>query len=97
MFDSLLLIIPFLVLIPGFEEEFSEVTEETNLNFLLVEHEDLSVSLYAWNNDTTTLGPDNLPDKMTYLAGFTNRLALPGPNGVAEILSKLPTWNLTGI
>lgn len=84
-----------LVLVPGYESEFQQATNETGLSFLLVEHEDLSISLYGWDNKTTTLGPDNLPNKMTYLAGFTNELALPGPNGVADILNKIPSWNLT--
>ena len=84
-----------LVLIPGFEDEFSEATNATGLNFLIVEHEDLSTELFAWDNKTTTLGPDGLPDKMTELAGYANALALTGANGVQEILDKVPTWNLT--
>jgi hypothetical protein len=83
MIDSLLslLIVPFLVLVPGFEDEFADATNE-----------DLSVTLYAWNNDTTTLGPDNLPDKMTPLKGYAKELALSGPNGVQDILEKVPLW-----
>jgi hypothetical protein len=58
-----------LVLITGFQDDFTAATQETGLNFLLVEHEDQSVTLYSWDNKTTTLGPDNLPDKMQPLAG----------------------------
>lgn len=83
------------IVLSGFEDEFAAATNETGLNFLLVEHEDLSVTLYSWNNKTTTLGPDGYPDKMTPLAGFTNELALPGANGVQDILDKVPTWNMT--
>ena len=41
---SSLLIVPLLTLVPGFEDEFAAETNQTGLNFLLVEHEDLSVS-----------------------------------------------------
>ncbi|MGC1135815.1 MAG: hypothetical protein WA941_23525 [Nitrososphaeraceae archaeon] len=60
----------------------------------MVEHEDQSVTLYSWDNKTTTLGPDNLPDKMQELAEFTNEEALPGANGVADIFEKVKYWNL---
>jgi hypothetical protein len=97
MIDSLFLslIVPFIVLIPGFEDEFEQATNETGLNFLLVEHEDLSVTLYAWNNGTTTVGPDGFPDKMTPIKGYSNELALCGSNGVKDVLEVISLWNLT--
>ena len=58
MIDSLLLAPLLLVLVPGFEDEFADATDKTGLTFILVEHEDLSVTLYAWDNKTTTLGTD---------------------------------------
>jgi hypothetical protein len=90
-----LLLSALLVLVPGFEDEFADVTDKTGLNFILVEHEDLSVTLYAWDNKTTTLGADGLPDRMTPMASFTNKEALPGANGVKDVLDKVPTWNLS--
>jgi hypothetical protein len=90
-----LLIVPLLVLVNGFEDDFADATAKTGLNFLIVEHEDLSVTLYAWDNKSTTVGPDGFPDKMTPLKGYANELALYGVNGVADILEKIPLWNLT--
>jgi hypothetical protein len=90
---SSLLIISFLVLIPGFEDQFSQTTNETGLNFMLVEHSDHSVMLYAWDNDTTNVGLDGYPDRLTPLKGYANELALYGPNGVKDVLAKVSTWN----
>lgn len=94
MIIELLLLVPLLTLVPSFEDEFSVATNATGLNFLIVEHEDLSVTLYAWDNDST-VGADGFPDKMTPLAGYANSLALSGPNGVKDVLDKLASWNLT--
>lgn len=97
MIDSAIFLIAtsLLTLVPGFEDIFSETTEQIGLNFLIVEHEDLSVTLYAWNNATTNVGLDGFPDRMTPLASYANSLALYGKNGIADVLGKLPTWNLT--
>lgn len=91
---SSLLIVPLLTLVPGFEDEFAAATNQTGLNFLLVEHEDLSVTLYAWDNQTTAVRIDGLPDRLTPLKGYANELALYGPNGVKDVLAKVSTWNL---
>ena len=38
---------------------------------------------------------DNLPNKMTYLGGWPNLPSLGYENGVADVLNKIPTWDLT--
>ena len=76
-----------------FDSEFEAATNQTGLNFLLVEHKDLSVTLYAWDNQTRAVGIDRLPDRLTPLKGYANELALYGPNGVKDVLAKVSTWN----
>ena len=49
--------------------------------------------LYAWDNDTTNVGLDGYPDRLTPLKGYANELALYGPNGVKDVLAKVSTWN----
>lgn len=87
------LIVALFLLVPGFESEFEQATEETGLNFLLVEHEDQSVTLYSWNNETTTVEADGFPNKMTPLKGYPNIESLSGANGVVDVLSKIKDWN----
>jgi hypothetical protein len=75
-----------------FEDEFKAATNETGLNFLLVEHSDQSVTLYAQNNDTTAVVSDGIPDRMSPLAGYASELALYGAYGVKDAIEKVPVW-----
>ena len=77
-----------------FDSEFEAATNQTGLNFLLVEHKDLSVTLYAWDNQTRAVVIYGLPDRLTLLKGYANELALYGSNGVKDVLAKVSTWNL---
>ena len=83
MIDSLLLLIvpTLLTLVPGFKD------------FLIVEHEDLSVMLYAWNNDTTTIGPGGYPDKDDADKGIFKRTRVIWSNGFKEVIRLISICN----
>jgi len=63
------------------EEVYSSMLEaktSTGMDFILVQHEDLSVSLYATEDFIT----------LTQIKGYANTGALLGPNGIADVLDK---------
>jgi hypothetical protein len=64
-----------------FEQEFNQATAESGFNFILVEHEDLNISLYAYNNQTTTIDENGYPQKMIEIKGYPNVESLHGANG----------------
>lgn len=62
-----------------FIDEFRQVTNNTGLDFSLIQHKDKSVSFYAFSDI----------DKPTLLEDYANVPALYGHNGVQDILDNI--------
>ena len=62
-----------------FIDEFRQVTNNTGLDFSLIQHKDKSVSFYAFSDI----------DKPTLLEDYANVPALYGPNEVQDIVDNI--------
>ena len=84
-----------LVLTGLFDQEMNKATQATGFEFLLWQHEDGSVNLYAYQSNATTIGRDGLPNQVKVIADFRNVSALYGSNGVIDSLEKLKTSKIS--
>ena len=69
------------------EEVYSsmhDASQQTGTDFILVEHEDQSVTLYEANDDFSEL---------TKIKGYPNTNALLGPNGAEDVLNTFVEYN----
>jgi hypothetical protein len=79
--------IELLLILSLFQGEFDNVTAETGLEYLLIEHEDQSVTLYSYLPNAT--------DVLTSLAGYPNVESLSGSNGIIDVSELSKSWDLS--